>query len=343
MKAVVKTKKGVGFIELLDIPKPEPGPNEVLVEVKAAGICGTDIHIYRDEFTYDPPVVLGHEFCGIIADVGKNVETWKPGDRVTSETAGKVCGQCSYCRTGRYNLCPERRGLGYHLNGAFAKYVVIPRPEILHRLPDNVDFVSGALCEPSAVATHGVIELTKISGGDFVAVLGEGPLGLLALQVAKSSGAGMVAVTGMIEARLEMAKTLGADLTINVEREDPVKIVMGLTEGYGANVVLECSGSPTAARQGLQMVRKGGSYTQLGLFGKPIEIDFDQIAYKELRVTGVFSQKWSAWETALKLISSGKLLTKPLVTHIFPIAEWQQGFDVMEKKIGIKVVLTPVD
>lgn len=343
MKAVVKSKKGVGFVELLDVPKPQPGPNEVLVEVRAAGICGTDIHIYHDEFTYSPPVVLGHEFCGIVADVGKDVEAWKPGDRVTSETAGYVCGRCRYCRTGRYNLCPKRLGLGYHLNGAFARYIVVPRPEILHRLPDNVDFISGALCEPSAVATHGVIELTDISGGDFVAVLGEGPLGLLALQVAKSAGAETVAVTGIIEARLEMARNLGADFTINAKQEDPVKAVMDLTEGYGADVVLECSGSPIAARQGLQMVRKAGSYTQLGLFGKPIEIDLDQIAYKELRATGVFSQRWSAWETALKLIASGKLLTKPLVTHIFPITEWKKGFDVMENKAGIKVVLTPVD
>jgi len=343
MKAVVKTKKGVGFIELLEIPKPEPGPDEVLVEVKAAGICGTDIHIYHDEFTYNPPVVLGHEFCGIVADVGKNVQGWTPGDRVTSETAGYVCGRCRYCRTGRYNLCARRLGLGYHLNGAFAKYVIVPRSEILHRLPDNVDFISGALCEPSAVATHGVIELTEISAGDFVAVLGEGPLGLLVLQVARSAGAGTLAVTGIIEDRLKMAKTLGADLTINAQREDPVKIVMDLTEDYGADVVLECSGSQIAAKQGLQMVRKGGSYTQLGLFGKPIEIDFDQIAYRELRATGVFSQRWSAWETALKLIGSGKLLTKPLVTHTFPITEWQKGFDVMEKKTGIKVVLTPVD
>jgi len=343
MKAVVKTRKGVGFIELLDIPKPEPGPNEILVEVKAAGICGTDIHIYHDEFTYNPPVVLGHEFCGVIAEVGKNIGDWKRGDRVTSETAGYVCGQCRYCRTGRYNLCLKRRGLGYHLNGAFTKYIIIPRSEILHRLPDSVDFTSGALCEPSAVATHGVIELTKISSGDFVAVLGEGPIALLALQLARSAGAGKVAVTGIIESRLEMAKTLGADLTINVEREDPVKAIAGLTEGYGADVVLECSGSPTAASQGLQIVRKGGSYTQFGLFSKPIQIDFDQIAYKEVRTTGVFSHKWSSWETALKLIASGRLLTKPLVTHIFPITEWQQGFDAMQKKTGVKIVLTPVE
>ncbi|MFQ6075682.1 MAG: alcohol dehydrogenase catalytic domain-containing protein, partial [Candidatus Bathyarchaeia archaeon] len=171
---MVKTEKGVGFVELLDVPEPRPGPNEVLVEVKAAGICGTDIHIYHDEFPYNPPVVLGHEFCGLIAEVGENVTGWEPGDRVTCETAGEICGRCLYCRTGRYNLCPERMGLGYNMNGAFAEYVLIPRQEIIHRLPEDVDFVSGALCEPSASVTHAVIDRTKISGGDFVVVTGDG-------------------------------------------------------------------------------------------------------------------------------------------------------------------------
>ncbi len=344
MKAVVKTRKGKGFVELADVPKPEPGPNEVLVETKAAGICGTDIHIYCDEFMYNPPVVLGHEFSGVIAGVGEGVTEWRVGDRITSETAGKVCGRCHLCRAGRYNLCPHRLGFGYHLNGAFARYILIPRQELLHKLPENVDFISGALSEPSAVIVHGIIELNPISPGDFVVVTGPGPVGLLALQVAKNSGAETVVVTGteVDEERLELALKLGADLTFNVQREDPVDAVQELTNGHGADFVIECSGSAMAAVQAFQIVGRGGRYVQIGLFGEPFELDFDQLVYKELRVCGVWSQVWSSWDRALKLMASGKLQTRPLVSHVLPISEWRKGFELIEKKQGIKVVLTPI-
>lgn len=341
MKAVVKTKKGVGHVELLDVPKPRPGPSEILVEVKAAGICGTDIHIYRDEYPYNPPVVLGHEFCGVIAEVGENIEGWEAGDRVTCETAGKICGRCFYCRTGRYNLCPQRKGFGYDMDGAFARYILIPRQKILHTLPENVDFVSGALCEPSASVTHAVVDRTRISGGDFVVVTGDGPIGLLALQLARIAGAGIVVVTGLIDERLSVAEGLGADMTINVGEEDPVDIVRDLTGGFGADVVLECSGSGSAVRQALQFIKRGGALTQIGLFGKPLEVDLDQIVHKEIQIAGTFSQRWEVWERALNLIGRGRIRLKPLVTHVFGLEEWMRGFEIAEKRTGIKVVLTP--
>jgi len=344
LKAVVKTKRGKGFVELAEVPEPRLGLNEVLVEVKAAGICGTDIHIYRDEFMYTPPVILGHEFCGVIAEVGENITGWDVGDRVTCETSGKVCGRCYLCRAGRYNLCPQRLGLGYHLNGAFAKYILVPRQEILHKLPDNVDFISGALSEPSAVVVHGIIELSPISPGDSVVITGPGPVGLLALQIAKIAGAETVMITGtdVDKERLELAMKLGADLTINVQREDPIKTVQKLTNGHGADIVIECSGFAKAAEQTLQIVSRGGSYVQIGLFGEPFELDFDQVVYKELRVYGAWSHVWSSWERALKLMALGRLQTKPLVSHVLPISEWTKGFELMEKKQGIKVVLTPI-
>jgi len=342
MKAVVKFEKGIGNVEVREVPEPQVGKDEVKIEVKAAGICGTDIHIYYDEFQSNPPVVMGHEFCGVIREVGENVTEFKVGDRVTSETAAKVCGKCIYCRTGNYNLCPERKGLGYGVDGAFTRFCVV-RKDIVHRLPDNVDFISGALCEPLSCAVHGVIEETGIRAGDVVVVIGPGPLGLLASQVAKVEG-GYVIVLGLSvdEKKLSLAKELGADLVINVEKENPEKTIKDITGGYGADVVLECSGSASGANLGLKLARKKGKFTQMGLFGKQIEIDFEQIAYKELKVTGFFTQKWTAWERALKLLSEGKVKTAPLVTEKLPLTEWKKGFESKEKGEGIKTILYPV-
>ena len=343
MKAVVKFEKGIGNVEVREVPEPQVGKDEVKIEVKAAGICGTDIHIYYDEFQSNPPVVMGHEFCGVIREIGENVTEFKVGDRVTSETAAKVCGKCIYCRTGNYNLCPERKGLGYGVDGAFTRFCVV-RKDIVHRLPDNVDFISGALCEPLSCAVHGVIEETGIRAGDVVVVIGPGPLGLLASQVAKVEG-GYVVVLGlsMDEKRLYLAKELGAELVVNVEKENPEKTIKDITGGYGADVVLECSGSASGANLGLKLARKKGKFTQMGLFGKQIEIDFEQIAYKELKVTGFFTQKWTAWERALKLLSEGKVKTAPLVTEKLPLTEWKKGFESKEKGEGIKTILYPVD
>ncbi|RLE11636.1 sorbitol dehydrogenase [Candidatus Aerophobetes bacterium] len=342
MKAVVKVKKGEGNIEVKDVEEPEVGPDEVKIEVKAAGICGTDIHIYHDEFMVNPPVILGHEFCGVVKEVGKNVTEFKVGERVTSETAARVCGKCMFCRTGNYNLCPERLGLGYGVNGAFTRFCVV-RKQIVHHLPDNVDFISGALCEPLSCAVHGVIEKTGVEAGEVVVVIGPGPLGLLSSQISKVEG-GFVVVMGLsIDGeRLSLAKKLGADVVVDIEKENPEEIIKDLTMGYGADIVLECSGSPSGANLGLKLIRKKGKFTQMGLFGRPIEIDFEQIAYKELKVTGFFSHNWTSWEKALKLLEQGKVQTKPLVTEKLPITEWKKGFDKKEKGEGIKTILYPV-
>ena len=343
MKAVVKLKKGEGNIEIQEVDEPITGNSEVKIEVKAAGICGTDIHIYHDEFKSNPPVILGHEFCGIVAEVGDNVREFKVGDRVTAETAAKICGKCLYCRTGNYNLCPERLGLGYGVNGAFTKFCVV-RKEIVHFLPSNVDFISGALCEPIACAVHGVLEQTNVLAGDIIAITGPGAIGLLALQLSKLAG-GFVVVLGLSadKERLSLAKELGADIVINIEEEKPEKIIKKISKGYGADIVLECSGAPSAAVLGLKLVKKRGQYTQMGLFGKSINIDFEQIAYKELRVTGFISHNWRSWERALDLLRQEKIQTKALVTDTLSIMDWKKGFEKLEKKQGIKIILLPVE
>ncbi len=205
-----------------------------------------------------------------------------------------------------------------------------------------MDFILGTLTEPLACCVHGIIEQTKISAGDFVAITGPGTIGLLSLQLAKAEG-GIVAVCGTsVDAnRLKRAEELGAALTIDVEKEDAVEAMKAHTNGYGADVVLECSGAGPAARLGLELVRKRGKYTQMGLFGNPINIDFERIAFKELQVTGFISQKRTAWERALKLMEHGMVSTKTLITHEMPISEWQRAFDLFESREGLKLILRP--
>lgn len=345
MKALVKYAKGNGNMEIRDVPEPKPGPGQVKIEVKAAGICGSDLHIYHDDIAIplNPPVVTGHEFCGVVVEVGEGVTAWKPGDRVTSETAFSFCGKCHYCITGYYNLCNERRTLGYWYNGAFAKYTVVPQ-ERVHVLSDSIDFISGALLEPLACVTHAVLELTTITVGDVVLVVGPGAIGLATLQVAKAQGATVVVSgTSIDKERLEMAKKLGADYTINVQEEDLQKFIWELTKGRGVDVVLECSGVARAADDALKVIKKQGQFTQIGLFGKPITIDFERICFKELKVTGSLGSRWTSWEKAIQLVEQGKVRTKPLVSHEMPITEWEKAFRMFENKEGLKLVLIPVE
>jgi len=345
LRAVVKYAHGQGNVELMDMPESVLGPDDVKIEVKAAGICGSDIHIYDGERTLPikPPVIIGHEFTGVVAEVGSSVTKWKPGDRVTSETSAYICGKCICCLTGNYNICPDRRVIGYWFNGAFTKYCVVPS-RIVHRLPDNVDFISGALSQPLAACVNGVTEKTAISPGDIVAIAGPGAIGLLSLQLAKAEGASVILLGTRLDGdRLDAGQKLGADLVINIEERDPWEVISELTDGDGADVFIECSGSPDAVRMGFRLVRRGGYYTQIGLTGHAFELDFDTVAYKEVTIRGSIGQKWTSWNQALKLLSRGLVKAEPLVSDILPLTEWKIGFMKMKRKESIKVILTPID
>ncbi len=343
MQGLFKTAPGEGNMELRSVPEPKPGPGEVLIEVKAAGICGSDLHIYHWDinFKLKPPVVIGHEYAGEIVEIGPDVEGWSVGDRVTAEPSAIVCGTCRYCRTGSYNLCPERRVQGYWVNGAFAEYTVMPAHR-LHRLPANVDFRTGSLVEPLACCVHGVLELTGVSANDFVVVTGPGAIGLLCAQLAKAEGGRVMVIgTSADSHRLQKAMELGADYVLDLQAEDAVQRIRELTEGYGADVVLECSGAPAAADLGLDLVRKQGKFTQMGLYGKPITVDFEKIAYKELKVTGSMAQRWTAWRWSLQLLEQEKVDVLSLVSDVFPLSEWKAAFDRFENKGGLKIGFDP--
>ena len=338
MKALVKYAAGEGNMELRDVPEPSPGPGEVKIEVKAASICGSDLHILHGDIGIPMrlPVIPGHEFTGIVSDLGEGVKDIREGERVTGENTRTACGVCRQCATGSYNLCEHRLATGYAYNGAFTRYVVIPEKRI-HKLPDNVDFKSGALTDPSACAYHAVQELTGIDAGDYVLVTGPGPMGLFSLQYARANG-GVVILAGLERdaGRLELGLKLGADYAIS--GENTAEKIEEITEGRGVDVVLECSGAGAAANLGLDAVRREGKYTQVGIFGKPITFDLDKVLYKEIRLTGSFSQKYLGWKRALELCSRGRIEVSPLITHTYPLTSWEEAYHVFESGEAIKVI-----
>jgi L-iditol 2-dehydrogenase len=341
VKAVVNTADGEGNIKLLDVDRPELGPGQVEVEIKRTAICGTDIQIWHGLHRTRPPVILGHETCGVVSRVGQDVQGWEPGTRVTLETAAEVDGTCLYCRMGAYQLCVNRTGLGTKRNGAFAKYCVV-RPDILHVLPDNVSFKAGALSNPVSIALRAVSTMSVIHAGDVALVSGCGGVGLLVLQIAKAEGATVV-VLGLSrdKDRLAVALELGADYTVNIEEQSPDDVVKSLTGGYGADVVYECAGAAESVDQCLRLVRKCGQYVQVGIFGKPISCNYGQIAHKELIVRGSYGHDGLGMDRANRLLSLGLVNTERLVTHEFPLSEWRKGFETMESGEGLRILLYP--
>ena len=343
MKAVMKVAPGVGQIALQEIATPDAGPGEVKLKVHAAGICGTDIHIYLDEFKTRPPVVLGHEVCGEVVGLGQDVEDVELGTRVTTETYFYTCGRCRYCRAGQSNLCHQRCSIGSAVNGGFAEYLVVPAGN-LHQLPERISYQEGALTEPLACAVQGVqLCSTPVRAGEVAVIAGPGSIGLLALQLVKAAGAlAIVLGTDVDSRRLAVAEALGADYTFNVSRHDPRSLIEDLTHGgLGADVVYECSGATQSAGQLLELVRRRGRYVQVGLFGRPVSWDLDQVCYKELVVTGSNASTPESWLRAVRLLSSGTVDVKPLITHAFPLAEWEAAFETFRTKRGIKTLFRP--
>ncbi len=343
MKAIVKYQTGDGYIGLRDVPEPEPGEGEVKIAVQAAGICGSDLHIWHDdiEIPVKPPVTLGHEFSGIISALGRGVTELEVGQRVTAENSHSVCGSCEYCMTGDYNLCEDRLATGYTYDGAFAPYCVVPASRV-HLLPDTVDFLTGALSDPSACTYRAVVEKGAVGPGDTVLILGVGPMGLFCTQYAKLSGSKVIlAGTAADAARLEIGRELGADYTVDVTQPGAADRIEKLAGRGGIDVVLECSGAPDAARLGLQLIKKRGRFVLVGIYGRPFELNFDLILYKELVVKGMFSHKYEAWEKAIALAAQGLIETKPLITDILPLSEWEKGFRRFEERKAIKVIFEP--
>lgn len=340
MKALFKVADLSGVLDVREVDDPEAAPDQALIKVKAAGICGSDVkNLQRIIKT---PVIMGHEFSGEIVDVGSEVEGWEVGDRIVSETSGYTCGHCFYCATGDYHLCRERMGLGSRMNGAFAEYIAVPF-KLLHAIPDDLRYDEASLIQPCADIVNAVTRKAAIKAGDTVVVHGPGPMGLLTTQVAKVCGASCVIQTGHRGVRLDIAKAIGADVTIPVEEEDPVKKVMEITGGMGADVVFEVSGAASATLQAFDEVRRKGQVIFVAGPPDPVQFNFRKILGGSLTVKGSIMSKWIDYERAVRLISGGFVRAEPLITHRYSISEWREAFDaIIVSKTAAKVILKPV-
>ncbi|KRD99452.1 zinc-binding dehydrogenase [Priestia megaterium] len=341
MKAVMKVEPGYDKMLLKTIPELEVQKNQVKIKVAYTGICGTDIHTFTGQYkNSQTPVVLGHEFSGIVVEVGEDVTKVKVGDKVTSETTFVTCGECDYCLEKDYNLCAYRKGIGTQINGSFAEYV-ISREESVHVLPDAVDLKAAALTEPLACCVHAALEKTVVKKEDKVLIFGPGPIGLLQAQVVKAQGA-FVILAGITkdQKRLELAKSLGVDVAVDIQKESLEEIVLAYTNGYGVDKLFECSGAVQALNQGLPLVKKKGTFVQVGIFSEKLNLlDQESIIQREITYIGTRSQKPSSWHIALKLLEEKKINTEKMITKIVPLDYWRQGFEAVLSGNEIKVLV----
>lgn len=340
MKVLMKTAAGQGNIELKEIPVPKIKNTEVLIKVINACVCGTDVHIQYDRFANSPPFVLGHEFSGIIEQVGAEVKEFKKGDRVVSANNPFACGKCDVCATGNPNLCPQKRAMGIHSDGCFADFVKLPA-NLIHKIPENVSFEEAALMEPLAVATHAVANRCGINKGDAVVVFGAGAIGLLAAQVAVTEGAGNVLLVGTSKDeknRFKCAQKLGLE-TLNIEKENLTEKVMSLTDSMGVDVVIEASGSPAAIKAGLGLLKKTGRMAISGITGKDeIPINWDSLISKGASLFFCYSSVNKDWQKGLNYLADKKVSTLPLITHRFELGQWQEAFETIENLEAIRPV-----
>jgi L-iditol 2-dehydrogenase len=342
VKALVKTAKGPGFIEIRDVEVPKiPSPDWVLIRVKAAGICGTDLHIWHDQFHYWPPVVLGHEFAGVIVEVGANVKKWKAGDRVVAEPHSMACGECEVCRRGQIQLCTSKRSPGWGIDGAFTEHLVMPA-SLLHEIPANVPDIIAAIAEPMAIVIHQVLERGGVEFRDCVVISGAGPIGILAAFLAKKAGAGTVVVTGIgrsEEVRFPVCRQLGADYCVNVEKDDIAQRVGELTGGRGADLVVEASGNPKAIAQSFELARIGGRVSAIGLAGGArVAVPWDTAILKVLDVSFNMSSSRTAWPKALSTLGAFHESLSSYVTSVTSLERWEEAFNRLEAEKDVKTV-----
>lgn len=335
-------------IRYVDMDRPRFGPNDVLIKVKAVGICGTDLEIYRGTMPFFSmglakfPITPGHEWSGIVEDLGKEVKKLKIGQRVTGDVS-IGCGKCSYCLMGRYNLCLEKQEVGIcrGKEGAYADYLSMPQ-QYTYPLPNEMSYEEGALVDPAATALNTVIT-GKVTAGDTVLIQGDGPIGILCLQAARTAGAARCILSGTYENKLKIAESLGADRVVSAHTENLGECVNDFTAGLGADVVIEASGDPEAIRESVNLVKPSGIISVVGIYEKKIpEFDVSRLVLHEVKVFGVLAYPGMMPRT-VKLIEEGKIDVKPLITHRLPLSEVKGGFRIMEEDIAerMKVLLFP--
>jgi L-iditol 2-dehydrogenase len=328
-----------------DVPEPSLGPQDVLVRVQACGICGSDVHgMDGSTGRRVPPIIMGHEAAGVIAALGEQVSGWQVGERVTFDST-IYCGSCYFCRRGLVNLCDQRRVLGvspgdYRQHGAFAEYVAVPQ-HILYRLPDEVSFVQAALVEPLAIALHGVQRL-PVGLDDCAVVVGTGTIGLSAVQALRVAGCRLIIGVDIVPSRLELARRLGADVTLHAHQSDVVAEVRRLTDGRGADLALEACGYSETVGTAVACLRKGGSLAMIGSYSPHIELELQAVVYRQLSLNGSVAC-CGEYPDCLELMARGAVHMEALVSAVAPLSEGVTWFERLYRGDPdlIKVVLTP--
>ena len=331
MRALVKQVAGPGGLALVERPLPMPGRRQVRLAVAAVGLCGTDVHIVHGAWPVPIPIVPGHEISGVVAASGPGVTGVQVGDLVTTETDAYVCRRCRFCRRGDRHLCPRRVALGTTSDGGLADATVVPA-EGCHRLPPDIDAVTGALCEPLAVAVHAVVERGSVEPGERVVVVGPGTIGLLAAQLAGSRGA-ETAVAGLArhQPRFALARRLGIRRTIVLDGET--------SRAGDFDVAIECSGTAEGVAAATRLVHKAGRVVLVGLTGRPaVEVDLDAVVNRELTIVASRGKRPSSFRTALALLTDRRIRLDPLITDRVPLDRWEDAFAIAERP-GHKVVV----
>lgn len=324
---------------------PQPGPSDVLVQVAACGICGSDVHGYDGASGRRiPPIVMGHEAAGIVAAVGAEVKDFAVGDRVTFDST-VYCGLCEFCKRGEVNLCNDRQVVGvscgdYRRAGAFAEYVAVPA-RILYRLPDALPFAEAAMLEAVSVALHGV-RVAELKGGETALVIGAGMIGLLLLQAARVAGCSKVYVADIDTTRLALAKQLGADEIYKASGDALFQAIMQATDGRGVDVVFEAVGQSETVNGAIDCVRKGGTVSLVGNIAREIAMPLQKVVTRQIRLQGSCSSA-GEYPEAMELISSGKIQVGPLITAVAPLGDGPSWFDRLYSREPnlMKIVLDP--
>jgi alcohol dehydrogenase/L-iditol 2-dehydrogenase len=344
MIGLVNYAKDPHSVELREVPVPEIGEEDVLFSVQAAGICGSDLHQYAgtQSWPVNFPVVLGHEFAGVVAKNGSRVRGFKEGDRVVSETAAVLPSDSAFIRQGIYNLDPKRLGFGYGVNGAMAPFVRVPA-RCLHRVPDSLAYEKAALTEPCCVAYNAVCVNSRIRPGDTVAVIGPGPIGLLCALMGKMAGAGHLVVIGIPAdaKRLEVARKIGAETTLGARNENIQDWVKNFGDGYGLDLVIDAAGVSASLKMALDIVRPAGQITKVGWGPQPLDFSLDPLVQKAVTLQGSFSHNWPIWEKVISLLASGKINLDLVLNRVSPLDEWHEAFGEMHSGQIVKGVLKP--
>lgn len=337
--AVVNFAKEKHSVELRDVEPPTIGEEDVLLEVAAVGVCGSDLHQWTADHSWpvNYPVVLGHEFAGVVREVGARAGQFQEGERVVSETAAVIDAESPLTRQGRYNLDPKRLGFGYGVDGAMTRYVRVPA-RCLHRVPSDLPLEKAALTEPCCVAFNATAVNSTIVPGDRVAVLGPGPIGLLSAAMAAIQGA-EVALVGLAQdhARLKIGEQYGATPLV----VDEVHQWAADADGLGVDGVIDAAGVSASLEQAIQIVRPGGWITKVGWGPKPLGFSLDPIVQKNVRLQGSFSHNWPIWERVLRLLATGKLDVEPIMGGVWPLDQWHEAFETMHSGRIAKAVLQP--